>query len=94
MKWCGKCKKMVETYAEIILRVEDSQLAHTYSWPRSRDSLGKSIAGSLCVRVSNMACVVEEILDFGQGYRYYVCLDWLSEGYGLSAYGNRCGYHQ
>ena len=30
MKWCGKHtqKKMVETCAEIILRVEDSQLAH------------------------------------------------------------------
>ena len=27
-KWHGKCKKMIETCAEIILRVEDSQLAH------------------------------------------------------------------
>ena len=26
-KWCGKCKKMVETCAKIILRVEDC------SWP-------------------------------------------------------------
>ena len=28
MKWCGKHKKMAETCAKIILRVEDSQLAH------------------------------------------------------------------
>jgi hypothetical protein len=27
-KWHGKCKKMVETCAKIILRVEDLQLAH------------------------------------------------------------------
>ena len=30
MKWHGKCKKMVETCAKIILRVEDSQLAHIH----------------------------------------------------------------
>ena len=30
MKWHGKHKKMVETCAEIILRVEDSQLAHIH----------------------------------------------------------------
>jgi hypothetical protein len=30
MKWHGKRKKMEETCAEIILRVEDSQLAHIH----------------------------------------------------------------
>ncbi len=30
MKWHGKRKKMGETCAEIILRVEDSQLAHIH----------------------------------------------------------------
>ena len=58
------------------------------------DSLGKSIAGSPCVRVSNTARIAEEILDFGQGRGHYVSLDWLSEGYGLSAYGNWCDYHR
>jgi Domain of unknown function (DUF4219) len=43
MKWRGKCtqKKMAETCAEIILRVEDSQLAHI----RTRDP--ESLWGNL-----------------------------------------------
>ena len=38
-----------------------------------------------------MACIAEEILDFSQGHGHYVGLDWLGEGYGLSAYRNWCG---
>jgi hypothetical protein len=94
MKWHGKHtqKKMAETCAEIILRVKDSQLAHIYTC--NPESLGEFAPGTPHMWFGIAACVVEVVLDFSQGHRSNVSLDWPHEGYGFSAYGNWCCCHQ